>query len=1170
MKLSASFSQTKALAYSSFILLVLGAFLLGYFYYYLPTNKQTVQKDGFLTLRTIADNITDKNTDRQNLYKNVISEARQQEPGKRQAYVDTLLSQNNVDASARYIRNAVNQPGVEAGEEPTPAQLSIRGENFVYLARAGQDKVVVTESIANFLEPILLTQKAELFDSYALACVDSTGSKLLYHDANLGIRSDVRLDTLLARNVQGYLTGVRDIQSPEFNHKLFYYPFKVSSVQFVLCGFAREDLYQQNVRKVPFYFVYPLAITFLLLLVFMPGLKFYIMDADEQVRVSDVVLFGLSMIVGASLCTLIVVQFLLWQGEEGSARQHLKMLSEQIERNFVQELKEAYTCVDALDEFRKSQLWLTQPGGAKKNVDVSADVRAFMRTSLRRSAHIYLFDRVSWVDNREGRNFGKQVIKAEMVGKPLFTNVKGRNYFKVFQNNDAFALPDGSDTTRLFGWEPIYSQTNADFNITLSKPTGTYIVALASKMYSVVNAVLPVGYGFCIIDGEGKVLLHTNVNRNLRENLFEKVEPATELRGLVAARQETDINEVMLYGSGHMLHVRPIPNLPYSLVTFYDKAFLISVNMRILIFAFLFSTLSGLTCALLWLILGRTNFRSYPLLYGPMDCLTWLIPQKRQSAYYVHGLLFLIIYLLGLLLVNRLSYSGSSHFTQLSTVLLTPINVVCCLHVIGATFRYVNRPTTDPLSATGRRRLIIVSGVHLTLSVAFFAIARYIGYPIGWLFLLFQGGVNGWMWTYVGLSRNYLRTVNQWERGYPTTYTLMLTALVINLAVLPSALYSWYGYRQEQVQVVKKRQLHLAGAIRDRSRLLMNTTGLANPEWLPFIENRLIQQGVYTVDGDSTALVNSVVRNTAASTFERFYFTIAESLSNRYHDPKLYPALADSSADRRWQWALANGRVHLWYRNPLPDRAIANANSCYLHIASALPGSYLFSDGNRPWVLGSLCLLVALLLWGLYSWLRVTTENIFLMKFINAYAVDGPKDRKTYAWAIDDVYADSWQRDKLNVLDKEASRVVRGGETTYKEQWEAIPNEKEKYLLYDFAYDGLLNYKNTNEIHRLIDKGILVVAGERLAFADPGFRAFLLNIPYEKELKQMHEKYQQHSTWQSLKGPLLLLLIGFASFIFFTQEAAFNKILAVGTGVTTLLSLLPKLLGKQQPTTGAS
>jgi hypothetical protein len=57
----------------------------------------------------------------------------------------------------------------------------------------------------------------------------------------------------------------------------------------------------------------------------------------------------------------------------------------------------------------------------------------------------------------------------------------------------------------------------------------------------------------------------------------------------------------------------------------------------------------------------------------------------------------------------------------------------------------------------------------------------------------------------------------------------------------------------------------------------------------------------------------------------------------------------------------------------------------------------------------------------------------------------------------------------------------------------------------------------------------------------------------------LNKKYHQNSSWQAIKKPLLLLLLGCAVMIFFTQEAMFQKMLAVAGGLGTLISLIPKI-----------
>lgn len=1191
-----AFRRTKALTYSFFILLVLGVFLLGYFYYYLPTNRQRIHKEGFGVLRTIAGNIADKNTDRRNLYKNFISETQRQRPAAPNNYVQELLRKNNVEGSAQYVvRSAVRRNRRPVG---SPARLTIHGEQLVYTAGLGRHELVVSEDIADFLAPILLSQRAELFDSYALASVDGSGSKLLYHDDELGIRSDVRLDTLLARTVEGYLTGVRDLDAPEFNHKIFYYPFRLGSIQLVLCGFARLDTYHQSVNKVPFHFVYPLSITFLLLLVFLPALKFYVMDANEQLRVSDVIWFGLSVFVGASVLTLIVVQYLLWQGEEENARQNLKELSKQIETSFIAELNQAYEQMDTLDAFRRADaVSLNRRIRNDTTVDYSASIRRLVK-SLRHSPNCYYhFDRISWVEYGAGDR-GQQVIKAEMTGgkgekaKPVFTNVNNRQYFRAFRDNEPFTLPspgNASFPSKPFGWEPIYSQTNADFNVTISKLSldQRYVVALATKMSSVVHTLLPVGYGFCLIDGAGKVLLHSNVSRNLRENFFQKVHPAADIQGLVVTRQDADIDEVALYRTWYRLHIRPVRNLPYALVTFYDKGFMVPVNLRILIFAFLFNALAGLTCGLLWLALARTGLHEHPLLYSPMDGLTWLIPQQRQAGFYGHGLGFLAAY--GLALVTFNSLPGVNDYGQFSTVLFTPVNVIGGLYVTGALYRRLAG------KAPAQWTLLRVPIVHGVLSGAFWLLSDWADYAIGWAFVGFQLAIIGLpfvlFWGRMAFrgGRAPSGSANHAEH-YRVRYSVLMTGLVVCLAVLPSALFSWYGYEQERIQTVKKQQLHLASDIRQRSSQLLNLAGFADSALVAdaYVDDRFIRQGIYTINHDRLAWQPHPTADTVPDSFDRFYFLISEKLSNRYYDPKGYPALADRAADQSWHWRVRGDSVHLTYHNPVQQRATDGNRQRCLYVESVLPPPFLLDSHRGVWSMLLLTLLSSVLLWGLYRWLYVYTGGVFLLKYVHpdkpehtginklmaryrAYVADGSEDPRVCRPAAYNYYTPDRSEEKLATYEREVLQVIRRGRPFYQQLWDHL-TDKEKYLLYDFAHDGLLNFKNTKEIYHLMGRGLLIVLDERLRLINPAFRAFVVNKADTDEVRQLHTRYRQDSTWQSLRGPLFLLLIGFVSFVFFTQEAAFNKVLALAAGIGSLLSTLPKLFdngSKPPPATGS-
>jgi hypothetical protein len=348
--------RKKSLIYSLVILLVLATIVSGYFFYYVPANTKTLQGNGFLILESISANIKDKLEGHHNFYRNIYSNA------KDKKMMEALLKENNINATISYNNtqtkplNSNKRNSATGQDEAISSGLRIENMHFIYTFHNSShtDSVVFSESITSFLEPILKPQRKELFEAYALVLVKNIDSRIIYNDESIGIRSDINLDTLFPRSIKAYFSGIIDVNSEYYNHKIFYYPFQLDSFQLVLTGFIPAEVYSTKTRQVPFVFVYPLTIVFLLLLVFMPIIKFKVMDSNEQVKIIDIFLFALSAFFGVALLTLIIIQVLLWKGEEERVIENLDNLSSQIEQQFSQELYTAYDMLVALDKYRKS------------------------------------------------------------------------------------------------------------------------------------------------------------------------------------------------------------------------------------------------------------------------------------------------------------------------------------------------------------------------------------------------------------------------------------------------------------------------------------------------------------------------------------------------------------------------------------------------------------------------------------------------------------------------------------------------------------------------------------------------------------------------------------------------------------------------------------------------
>ena len=786
-----------------------------------------------------------------------------------------------------------------------------------------------------------------------------------------------------------------------------------------------------------------------------------------------------------------------------------------------------------------------------------------------------------------------QVIKGETAGTPVFTNVYDRQYYQDIKDNKGYVLPNAEGHLINFSWEPIYSWTNADFNISISKKAGKYVEALATKMYSVINTVMPVGYGFCIIDSSGKVQLHSDSYRNLRENLFEKASPSIEIEKAAFARQVTFVNDVNLYGKLHMLRVGPLKNLPYSIVTFYDKRFIIPVNLRILIFALLFCLLSGSICFLLWLGLARVNYQQYPLLYCSMDCFNWLPPQKKEATYYFHAIIYLLVYL-GLFTVFVGLYKSNyiSNYTVFSMVMLTPFNVVFVLYAIKTRYYKAIEEVEVNQHTKQNKKVAYVIGLHALISLVYFITSYYANLPINTSFIYLQSLFIIWSVVYRFGKSDHFFAYNRFA-DYRQGYSIMATLLVICLAVIPSSLYTWYAHNQEIIQTLKKRQLHLATDISDRMEILkkrkgLHDTSITSPS---YIEQLLLHKGVYAINHTSLSLqedtafdgklkkvkvIDTKDWEKESKTYEQFYFDVTENISGPYYDPQIYPALHDFAADSAWRWQKKDAVLHMWYYNPIIYLGKdAGAEDRWLQLSTVMPERFRFL---KPIKLLWLVPLILLLVYGLYRWLKINLEHVFLVKYLHAASTtsadsitqldinNGMTDNKLDLSIVKrltntndyKLYTVETKRDTLNSHEMNIIKEVNQGAKLFNQIWENC-SEKEQYLLFDFAQDGLINYKNTAEIYQLISKGIFVVHQDKLLLFNPSFRAYLITKSGTNEINELHIRQKQNSTWQALKTPFIIVLISIAVFIFFTQETAFQKILALVGGLGTLLTLIPKI-----------
>ena len=141
------------------------------------------------------------------------------------------------------------------------------------------------------------------------------------------------------------------------------------------------------------------------------------------------------------------------------------------------------------------------------------------------------------------------------------------------------------------------------------------------------------GFGFALIDDSGRVLFHSDSEHNLSESFFTETDGSRRLRALVAARHEEHL-DLQYRGEDHRAFLKPVKieglGSEWSLVTFYDKQLIRTVNMEGIISATFYTLVycGVFVCVVLGLLMFRPSYRA-----------PWLWPDAEHAGIYLRLLL---------------------------------------------------------------------------------------------------------------------------------------------------------------------------------------------------------------------------------------------------------------------------------------------------------------------------------------------------------------------------------------------------------------------------------------------------------------------------------------------------------------------------------------------------
>ncbi|HTI08883.1 MAG TPA: hypothetical protein VL832_10015, partial [Puia sp.] len=576
-----------------YLLLIVLIICFGLYYFnYIPRNKDQLNEWGQRSLNQLASNFTKKSSDIKAIFDSA---------SRNGSNIDSLKVKGG---SYRYLNSNIPYK-LEGGRPDSVQKTPPAGRPAPYIGKDKEEQWCInysTESLNNtailvrvkdFLQP-LLEGRDDVFDAYMLfkdSDKSTPGKQLnldiLYRAEGLSASPIINADTLLKIQKNSDFSGVVEVSISGTEYELFVRPFDFYQQHVYLGGLISKENYQRNVQSTPLTFI-PYSIAFfLLILVGMPFMKIYLLSPRERISARDVLSATFSFFMGSSILVLVLFYIFINIFTKMTFHHRLDKFGEKLDADIEKEFRLANQQLWQYDnQYRhltpKEKMVLNYK---QKDKQIRADVNdSFMPSSY------FNVSRVFWIDSN-----GTTLAKWNPFNfeSPL-SSVRGLDFFRIFQQQ----APNGSnyaDSTRNY----IYtgkSNTTGEFQVFVVKPLRGKIlnrdslevnsnsITMALFLNSGTKPVVPLGFGFCLIDREGRILMDADEQRNLAENLLKETNNNEHLVHCMRYKNQDIIDNIQLYGQPCEMKVIPLNNQPLYVVVYYNKRIVTNNILRLLRF----------------------------------------------------------------------------------------------------------------------------------------------------------------------------------------------------------------------------------------------------------------------------------------------------------------------------------------------------------------------------------------------------------------------------------------------------------------------------------------------------------------------------------------------------------------------------------------------------------
>ena len=834
--------RTNSLVFITAIV-VMGLFFLFYFEYYIKTNENNIIAAHFRALDQMGINI-DKRLDiylknAEGLEKKIDNEwdSIRLEPGNRDKNTDELLlllidtlnekGDFNKNLKVKEIFRTQKQiehlhdilnPGLT---EYYRFAIKIKDPPFKATTVGKTAYMVIEAPYAKLTDGL---QRDDIFDGLILIrdsdiVYNTMDQQMLYFPAErkkaekeTEDKTDDRLSAI-GTVVSGKVT---DMPVSNIMYKAFIKPFRINNETWFAIGLVNAGKFNAATRSIDPWLIISVSVLLMFIILGLPVIKLKVLSETEQLDTRNIIDYALFTMLGGAFITIFFAFIANNFKNQQNINTKLEDLSSSIYNSFVNELNDAYRQLEFYDENYQSMSFPKNEYNSAIRKDILSEEEPYFPAS-------YPFgDYYFWTDNKGMQT--AYLTPFNFYGK--LSNLSSRDYIN---KKDEWFMP-GSKTKR-FRLQSIVSVTSGTVKAAISKK-GAFddvkraVVAVSTRMYSLINTILPMDHQFCIIDKKGMVWFHSNPDRNLKENFIEECNNSKYLKAAIYSNT-TKTLDVKYFNYPYRIMIRHIDNLPLYLIVMYNKKAIKSFQAEVITFTLIFT---GIVFLLIFLqifslLVIEKNLRKN---FSRNLLIKLTIPVSRLNLKYKYllklHLLILPVYVIYLYFASNMA----------------ALTAILSLSIFLFTYSYFVLNKDAERSGHIKWFIGVNTVLLLIVTLAGYALspAREFIYIIIFDILLIAITVAG---------HKFLLPAQKSDNKYWINYTRLLIIMLILLGILPALKFYVTGYNNESKIRVKHTLMNLRYQKETRNKKILNIYTAVKPsEKRDSIINLRNNLGIYT------------------------------------------------------------------------------------------------------------------------------------------------------------------------------------------------------------------------------------------------------------------------------------------------------------------------------------